>query len=407
MPYQTPRRAVSSATTITVTSTGPSLLEQAIAATTPGTWNATPFSDSTMWTRVRDPREPNASAAPGDPVQDFYWSNPFEDGANQLGHTLLDWGGKIAYDRIGRRVMFAACGANPGGTNWPMYSYQYDKASTYDEATNSWSVERGPIAVNDNPSGLQGIVHMLGNNCIDVEGRRFFKKRFRTASTLVKNLTTGVWTRLDFGNQSSGDREATSDRSGGLDFIPTRGASGMLWSFWKRHSSDMGILVEIDPDTGDWTVLKDQTVFSSAILSVGSTCVYNPRAFGGAGGVLLGGQSGLCWFVRCDDLTVTAGPTPNVNMGPAHGGRVCRDPKGDGWFHVTPATGVIRWANAASSSWDSVASLPTGVTSTTDIVLCPIDIEPGDRYGGIWMLCKGLSNYSGQSNINGFIFRPA
>jgi hypothetical protein len=400
--YRAPRRAMSGAVTVQVSN---SPLKAAIAGMSSGQF--ADFVQPSFWMRTQDPREPTASEGIAGP--NYRWASPTEQGdtGHALGYTIIDWGGKVCWDPIGRRVMFAANGANPGGTTVRGYSHQYNKFSWYDEATNAWGQERGVKGDNEG-ADPDCIVHLLGNNCIDVAGRRFFKKKFRESPgrILVKNLTSGSWSMIEI----SGVSEASYNRSGGLDFVPGRGAAGMLWGALTASSGLLQIS-EIDPSTGVGSTL----VASASIgnqntdISNGMPCVYNPRAFGGAGGVLVGHSTAY-------KLTIPPTGTPTVynagacvvNMSAATGHRVCRDPVGDGWYHFVSSTGKIyRTAgNAGASTWTEVATMPANMAAMPNMVLAAIDIEGASDYGAIWVLCSYSSSYASQNNHNAWLWKP-
>lgn len=395
------RRAMSGSTTVAVT--GTTALKTAIGAMSSGAF--VDFVQPSFWTRTKDLREPNFTDDEGDPCQDYRWSSPTEQGdaGHSLGYTLLDWGGKVCYDSTARRVMWAANGANPIGTNVRIYSWQYSKYTWYDEQTNTWGQERG-IKGDNEGADPDCIVHMLGNNCIDTAGRRFFKKKFRDDRILVRNLTTGTWTTI-----AIGAIEANGNRSGGLEFVPGRGASGMLWGALVG-TDDLLKVYETDPSTGSTALLVSASSIGNQNVGnqYGMPCVHNPRAFGGAGGVLVGCAAAYKLTIPPSGApTVYSAGTPATAMTASVGHRVCRDPVGDGWYHFVSSVGKVYRTdgNAGSSTWTEVATMPANMASMPNMVLCPIDAE-SSNYGAIWVLCSYSGTYASQNNHNAWLFKP-
>ena len=141
---------------------------------------------------------------------------------------MIDWAGKAAWDPVSRRAMWAACGA---GNNFSG-GYRFNTHSIYDENSDAWSVSRGFQSPNETDSNP--IVHMYDSNCIDVRGRRFYKKKFATAEIMVFDLISNTW----LPTIASPDTEASYARDGALEVVPSRGAAGA-----SRGPSEPGCLI--------------------------------------------------------------------------------------------------------------------------------------------------------------------
>jgi hypothetical protein len=237
MPYVAPRRAVSTATTITVNSNA-TALRTAAAATSSGTFNE--FIQTTFWTRYPHP------LAGSYPAGNFYDCNVGEDGAISSNHTHIDYGGKWCYypgnGTAGtRKAAFMANGANPVGSTIPIYSWQWNTLAVYDEASNTWSTQRGITAPDEvNP---ECIVHILHNNTIDTNTGILYKKKFRGDENIYRyNLLTS--TMLTTARRPTATEPTSYGHDGGLEFIPTRGSSGALWCFHADRNNNTPMISE-------------------------------------------------------------------------------------------------------------------------------------------------------------------
>lgn len=298
-----------------------------------------------------------------------------EDGAAYLGHTAIDWAGKGCYDSIGRKVMWASCGAGNNSAGGAAYNTH----AVYSEASNTWTAVRGfqaPGEGNTNPIG-----HMYDSNCIDSAGRRFYKKKFGAPEILVYDLNAAKWVDC---LPSPGD-EASYARDGGMDFIPTRGATGALWLISWRSGDNLPQLWECDLATKRWSVIGSGGSFGTSGGSNISLLSYNPRAFGGKGGALASTSDGA-WTVRADTLQrSSAGTRPRSLLMP-YDGHVCRDPVGQGWLYASDDGSLYQ---CDGSSWTRRAALPGRLGSNgnkTPFVMVPID-----AYGVVWIIAAAGS----------------
>lgn len=382
-------RITSLATTITVTS--PSMaLRAAIAGLRSGSF--VEFNQASLWARTTDPR--------GGPP-DFYAANPTEDGANYVGHTMIDYGGKWCWDPVTRRGMWAGNGANPAGRNVRIYSHLYNVHSVYDELTNGWTASRGIKCPNEG-SDPDCIVHVLHNNAIDVVGRRFFKKKFRTDDIMVYDLDGRQWLNTFPGPSAF---EATYARDGAMEVVPNRGARGALWVLATSRNTDHSRLVEYDLATGGpWSLLKDSPNFGTQ--NNGASCMsYNPRAFGGAGGVLCGNNSGS-YSVRVDNLEVASAGTPPQKMVAPNGAHLAADPAGSGWFYV--ASDGFLYANDGTT-WKKVTQMPSDLKTpgnTYPVVVCPLHQDSGGNYGVLWIVAGQLPSHAATNGVCGWLYKP-
>lgn len=292
-----------------------------------------------------------------------------EDGSGFVGHTAIDWAGKGCYDPVSRRVMWASCGAGNNSAG----GFTFNTHAVYLEAANSWSASRGfraPGESNTNPIG-----HMYDSNCIHSQGRRFYKKKFGAAEILVYDLDANTW----IGVIPSPADEASASRDGGMDIVPTRGAAGSLWLASWRQSDNRPQLWEFDISTQRWSVLVSGGAFGAP---TGNTTVasFNPRAFDGAGGLLIGNGSGT-WTVRADSIAVASAGIPPRALTLPHDGHICRDPLGNGWM-LASSDGYLYSCDGLT--WTRRTRLP-GQLGTSSNQL-PIVMIPIDQYGVVWII---------------------
>jgi len=382
-------RITSKATTITVAA--PSMaLKAAIASMRSGTFLE--FNQKSLWTRVADPR----GAAP-----DFFPANPTEDGANCVGHTMIDYGGKWCWDPVAKQGMWAGNGANPAGKSVRIYSHLYNTHSIYDEATNTWTAYRGVKGTNEG-SDPDCIVHVLHNNALDAAGRRFFKKKFRTDQIMVYNLETRQWIDTIPG---PGAFEASYGRDGAMEVIPTRGTKAALWVLSTSKATDHSRLVEYDLATGGpWRILADSP--SLGTQPNGASCMsFNPRAFGGTGGVLCGNSTGA-YAVRTDTLDITPAGTPPQRMVAPNGAHLSADPSGPGWYYIA-SDGYLYYNNGAS--WSRVRQMPSDLAvagHTHPIVVCPLHKDTTGEYGVLWIVAGQMPSHSATNGVCGWLYKP-
>jgi hypothetical protein len=382
-------RITSNATTITVAAPSKAL-QSAIASMRSDSFLE--FNQTSLWTRLADPRGP---------APDFYPANPTEDGANYAGHTMIDYGGKWCWDPVAKQGMWAGNGANPAGKNVRIYSHLYNTHSIYDEASNTWTAYRGIRGPNEGPDP-DCIVHVLHNNAIDVVGRRFFKKKFRTDEIMVYDLDRRVWLDTIAG---PGAYEASYGRDGAMEVIPTRGARGSLWVLATSRSTDHSRLVEYDLATGGpWRILRDSPDFGTQ--ANGASCMsFNPRAFGGNGGVLCGNNSGA-YTVRTDTLEVAQAGAPPQKMVAPNGAHLAADPLGAGWFYVS-SDGFLYFTEGGA--WRRVRQMPSNLATpghTYPVVACPLHKDSSGNYGVLWIVAGQMPAHGATNGVCGWLYKP-
>lgn len=296
--------------------------------------------------------------------------DPTEDGSGFVGHTAIDWAGKGCYDPVSRRVMWASCGAG----NMRAGGAAFNTHAVYSEASNAWTVSRGfqaPGESNTNPIG-----HMYDSNCIDVAGRRFYKKKFGAAEILSYDLDGSRWAEA-FPSPSD---EANYALDGGLDFVPGRASAGALWLISWRRSDNAPQLWEYGIAERRWSVLIAGGAFGSAPGSNTSLISFNPRAFGGTGGALVAHPRGT-WTVRADSPTAQATSQAPRNLAMPHDGHVCRDPAGAGWLYAC-SDGYLY--SCDGSAWTRRSPLPGRLGSPSNQL--PFVMVPIDAYGVVWFV---------------------
>jgi hypothetical protein len=391
MPYVPPRRTTSTATTLTVNSTA-TALRTAAAATSSGGFNE--FIQTSFWTRYPHPLVGSY------PAGNFYDANVGEDAANSTGHTHVDYGGKWCYDPTSRKGMFMANGANPVGSTIRIYSYVWNTLALYDEASNTWSTQRAIKAPNEG-ADPDCIVHILHNNTIG--NGVLYKKKFRTAEILRYNIAGNSF--LDT-IASPDSLEANYSRDGALEWIPTRGTVGTLWLFSTDRNTDRPFLAEYNPATGLWATIIAQPAFGSGTSTATKCMSYNPRAFGGSGGVLVGSANGP-YTVNCSTLAVASAGSPPQSLVPANGLKLCADPVSDGWYYSSTTTGYLYRCDG--TTWTQVAQLPSDLATpgnTYPSVLCPIHREGASDYGVIWILAGQLPSRGATNGMGSWLFKP-
>jgi hypothetical protein len=292
-----------------------------------------------------------------------------EDGAGFVGHTAIDWAGKGCYDPVNRQVMWASCGAGNNSAG----GYVYNTFAAYNEASNVWTASRGfqaPGESNTNPIG-----HMYDSNCIDVAGRRLYKKKFGAAEILVYDLDARNWTSVI---PSPAD-EASSSRDGGMDIVPTRGARGAIWLVSWRRSDNLPQLWEYDIAAQRWSILVSGGAFGAPTGNV-AVVSYNRRAFGGVGAVLVGNGAGT-WTVRADTLAIGSTASPPRPLTLPHDGHLSRDPSGSGWL-LAASDGYLYGTDG--SAWTRRSRLPGTLGNPGHQQ--PVVVTPLDQYGVIWIV---------------------
>lgn len=350
--------------TLTSTATSIRVVEQtalAVAARAMAPNTFAQFTGSGLTSRSPHPRSGNSV-------------NVLEDGRNPQGYQILGYCGKGNYDPVTRRVLWMGCGASSGNNqNRNSGAYVWNTRPIYTEATNAWTAHRSFQGADE--SNSEAIGHMYDSNCIDVANRRMYKLKKDTNRILVFDLDRDVML-----NSISGPSGINSSSTwGALDVIPTRGTSGAIWLANWNSSSQLQ-LWEYDIARRSWSTLLGSQRFGG--VTDGPVLSYNPRAFNGAGGVMLGNGSGA-WTINCSTLAVSSVSLPggrriDVAAGEASG--FCRDPAGPGWLKFSDnAKRVWRWNGSSWVSGASFPSVPGGWMG--DYIVVPIDI-----YGVVWLI---------------------
>lgn len=350
----------SSPTTVAVVSPGNTALAQAAARTASNSF--VEFSGDRLRSRAPHPVNGNAVSV-------------LEDGRLAQGYQTLGYSGKGCYDPVSRQVLWASTGA---GSNYAG-AYVHNTQARYNEALNTWSANRAFKGAAD-PQSANGLVHIYDSNCIDVAGRRAFKKWF-TNSILVYNIDRDTF----LANIAGPPGHSSSFTWDAMEVIPSRKSAGALWMLGWATSNAIQ-LWELDLATGSWSVLvtagelgnQDSPSLGAPVLS------FNPRAFGGAGGVMLGNESSI-WTINCATLARTSVATPpSGSIQVAHRGGYnsgfCRDPAGSGWLQFSDSTrSVYRWNGG---QWETRAAMPAPFGgSPNNFIVVPID-----SYGVVWVI---------------------
>lgn len=388
-------RVLSTPTTITITGgSSPTILKQAAAATASDSFRT--FTGALLDTTADAAAQFNAGGLSYRTAHYYTGTlvGPFEDGQAAAGDlsggpggagnkTCVDWCGKGVYDPTGRKAMVAGTGAFGSVASTPI-----NTRSVYDEATATWAVERG-FRTSDENDATDGSGHTYDGNCIDVSGRRFFKKKF-ARSIYIKDLTTGFsqggsvgWTKVSY---SSGEPSGYG-WDAGLEWIPAR---SRLWIRSIHSADNSAALHELNATTGAITTLYSGGTIGASSPSV---CSLNPRAHGdGQGAVFIGGSSG--YIVRVSNLALTASSGKPAAAGGilwATGAHLCRDPSvtGTGWLYA--CTDGFMYSISLTGVWTQRAQLPLAIRNDytnngrMDIAMIPIDAE-GSDYGVVWII---------------------
>jgi len=360
-------RVLSVPTTIVVNPSMTALAQAAAAAPS----NAfTQFHGGGLNTQIRHPYPREGTTYMCDVTQD----------GQAYEHTILDWCGKGSYDPINRRVQFFGHGTGSGAGQWRWNMLPY-----YDEATDLWSAIRSfrhsDQQTNDNALSM---THIYDNNCIDIAGRRLYKKQFlndndsfSSGKWFVFNLDT--WQLMPSMSPASGDVGGTA--FGPADFIPTRGKAGRIW--YANHNPVRIWEYDVTTGTGigaNWTVILPAGSFPALNFNPannGGAMSYNPRALGGQGAVLIGGGSTATYVVNCVTLQVTTvAPAPIIVWPPYHG-RLCKEPNGAGWLLFLPTSAGGHVWRCDGTQWTRRAAAPPAFYG----IVIPID-----NYGVVWCI---------------------
>lgn len=361
----------SSPTTVAVVSAATPLFE---AARSTSTNSFGSFSGSGLTTRVSHPITAN-------PV------SVLEDGRLSQGYQTLGYSGKGAFDPISRQVIWSSTGA---GSNYAG-GHAHNTQARFSEASNSWSANRAFKGAND-PTSRTGLVHIYDSNCIDVAGRRAYKKWFSN-----EILVYGIDSNSFLNNIPGPTGHSSSFSWDAMDVVPTRGAAGALWLLGWSTANNIQVW-EYDLAAGRWSLLINAAALGNqGTPSLGAPVLsYNPRAFGAAGGVMIGNES-RAWTVNCATLAVTSVDVPpSGSIQIAHNGGFnsgfCRDPAGTGWLQFSDLKKTVyRWNG---SQWETRAAMPAGFGGAPrNFIVVPID-----TYGVVWLICY--------ESGSGWLYRP-
>jgi hypothetical protein len=216
---------------------------------------------------------------------------------------------------------------------------------------------------------------------LDVVGRRFYRKKFPEQFIQVFNLTTNAWVN----GIASAPGESSYARNTALEFIPTRGTQGELWQFGYDSANDTPKLWKYDVATATWTTaIASGSLGPQGSLS-GTFMSYNPRAFGGVGGVLVGNSSGNLYTIRCDNLAVASCSQSPSTIAQSNNMHVCRDPVGSGWLQFALNGNVYR---CDGSTW---TLRYTGMPGRLNGSFLNMIVTPIDAYGVVWCVIEAGS----------------
>lgn len=385
MPAHTyPRRATSTATTITVNSSATALSTAAAGVASNG-FSAFLGNGSTT-TTVHPISGLNVT--------------PFEDGSTPSSNYVLGWSGKGWYDPALQRAGFLGTGA---GSNNYEGAWLENTYTRFDETTNLWTApHRAERPPNDLDPLLRGWVHQYDSNCIDLVGRKVYRKDGSRGRFVVYNLTTDT--------QENAITVTPVNNGtywwGAMDCIPSRGTAGALWYFGWGSGNTIAIWeYDIAAGTMSATPVVSNAALGSPSGDTGQAPVlsYNPRAFssnGNKGGVMIGHNNSV-WTVDVNTLTVATRSAPAGSLVISRGSiyaqsGFCRDPVGDGWLQFDQITELVyRWTGSA---WETRASLPAFFDNAAqrNFMVIPID-----AYGVVWLV-----NHDGTGPPTGYLYRP-
>jgi hypothetical protein len=372
-----PRRTTSTATSLTVTAPATTALQIAVQTAGFDSNEFLVFHGQTNLTAQYGLGYEQPHPLEGTNPPAFFDCDPTEDGASSSSHTAIDWAAKGLYDPTSKRVFWASCGA---GNNFSG-GYVYNTMPLYDETLNRWTVSRAFRGANETTSATP-IVHMYDGNALDVSGRRFYRKKLSSREIMVYDLANEVWLNNIF---YSGGEPTSYGGDAGMDWIPSR---NRLWIRGIQSGTNDPILFEVDPAAGSPSA---STIAVGAAIGgdqAPSVCIFNPRAFGGAGACFIGGPS--AHIVRVDTWAISSAssgkPTAANSFTWPHRAHACRDPVGDGWLYACDDGFMYRLSSAGV--WSQRAPLPEqfanagwGTSSSWSLVMVPID-----EYGVVWLI---------------------
>lgn len=395
---QTPRRAISTDTAINITSSQTLLSQKAatLASNSLALFLGRSLIQATDLTLAVQAgglsyRSPHYYTGTNvDPTEDGQTANDISGPPGGDGNkTAVDWAGKGCYDSQGKKIYWASTGAFGAVASTPI-----NKLTTYDETSAAWSAERG-FAPGGETTSDNGSGHHYDGNCIDVTGRRFFKKKF-AREAYVRDLTNGSWSKFSW---SSGEPSAYG-QDGGMEWIPSR---NRLWVRSIYSANDSSMLMELTTTGGVTPLLHSGQIGADNAPSV---CSLNPRAKGGVGRVFIGGTNG--YIVDVDNLalqTSTGKPALASNMNWANNAHLCRDPVGNGWIYAC-RDGYL-YNISETGVWTQKIQLPQEIRNDYanngrfDFVMVPIDLVAGE-YGVVWIV--GGQTQLGQNRA--WLYKP-
>jgi hypothetical protein len=216
---------------------------------------------------------------------------------------------------------------------------------------------------------------MYDGMALDVAGRRFYRKKLSSREVMVYDLANDVWLNNFI---YSGGEPASYGGDVGMDWHP---GTNRLWVRAIQNGTNDPILFEVNPSTGAVRTIAVGAVLGGAQSP--SVCVYNPRAFGGAGGFFVGGANAA--IVRADTeavISTSGAPAASGDFLWPYRAHVCRDPAGDGWIHACTDGYMYRLTSAGV--WTQLSLQPAnlrGDSGTRPFVMVPID-----AYGVVWII---------------------
>jgi hypothetical protein len=381
--YKMPGRVTSAPTTITVNSGATAL---STAAGSLGADSFVQFHGADLNLRVAHPFASDPLIGDDNP-------QVTEDGAGNANPSV-DWAAKGCYDSQTKRAMWAGCGQ---GSNGAAGSYVRNTHAIYEENYNNgagrWTSSRGWL-----PSGSSHTAatnHLYDGLCIDVTGRKLYKSVLNFNEIAVCDLDAMTWSTI------AGAPQDSALRTGALEFIPTRGASGALWCYGE--SSNVQKIWEYQIGGSGWSQL---TLTGSAFASFALAALpmsYNPRS----NKVLCGGHGTDCYIIDCSTLNVTAvsaaGVTTSFEL--PHRAKLCKNPVDGGWLYFSQDN-VKMWACSATGTWSQKnAAVPGPLQQALQhhFIVIPID-----AYGVVWIVGDAYTfgNVSSSANPQAWLYKP-
>ena len=381
-------RVLSTPTTITVNSAQTQLAYEA-SLTAPGEYRG--FEGTDLRTRIPHPYNGRLV-------------NVTEDGGSDW-NTAIDWGSMGCYDPVHKRVMWACHGQ--GNQGLPNTSFRNTHA-IFDETWNGgeghWYAIR---EFNPPPSDTIGMMHHLGNCCMDPNRRRMYKSKYHQGVVFVCNIDTLEWIGcIDDPIQGS------FDRAPGMVYVPTIGTHGALWA-WAYSGGKMQLEEKLIPEVEVLLPTVEVAPYAWRIIAsnvaIGFTegrglpMAYNTRS----NKVMCGGEDAHAYIFDC------ANPTPlttmitidsssiNATWHHPQDGHLCNDPVNDGWLYKAQNGHMYRIS--ASGTITDLGAAPGLIGSPTGLV--NILMTPIEPYGVVWMV--GDSFHLNTAPYRAYLYKPA